>query len=625
MPRIFYLLTVYALLVLHNTSLSSSLDVSDSDLLAKAEIYLYSYPDSAIFYLESYFQSSKENPQLARAYALMGKAFDIQSKYDSALYYYNLGVSLTSVSNLPEFYAQNLKGQGDVLLVLGRMSSAQEKFTIALSCFDSLGLEDMAAGVYASMGFLFQRSNDLKKAKECYDQALSRRNTTDYSFLISLATWYGRMNMPDSALFIYERVLNDPGLKSNPVLLARVYNNGAIIHDQLGNHDKVIQYSQKAIANNRQLGNLSSLGVVYQNLTQYHFLRGDYKRSRVCLDSGYFFAKKVGDLNVFIKLLGIDVEFEKLNNNYRRAEAMMEYYDYLKDSLHNLRQESLVHELNIQYETASNKQKIAELELEQKNVALSLARANNQRNIFISGFVLLIGVAGFLYYRYDTKKKTSDILAVKNNQISKSLAERETLLKEIHHRVKNNLQVISSLLNLQAETLEDDAAISAVRQGQNRVKSMALIHQRLYSTDDVRGVDIQDYLESLCAELFNAFGVNRDRIEFVVETHGLKMDIDTVIPMGLIINELVTNCIKYAFPNDRGGQIQIQVYQEGEVLRAKVSDNGVGTSEVDLSKLNSFGWKMVHILAMKVKGTISVKNQNGTVVELVMKRFKLVS
>ena len=98
MPRIFYLLTVYALLVLHNTSLSSSLDVSDSDLLAKAEIYLYSYPDSAIFYLESYFQSSKENPQLARAYALMGKAFDIQSKYDSALYYYNLGVSLTSVS-----------------------------------------------------------------------------------------------------------------------------------------------------------------------------------------------------------------------------------------------------------------------------------------------------------------------------------------------------------------------------------------------------------------------------------------------------------------------------------------------------------------------------------------------
>ncbi len=302
----------------------------------------------------------------------------------------------------------------------------------------------------------------------------------------------------------------------------------------------------------------------------------------------------------------------------------MEYYDYLKDSLHSIRQESLVQELNIKYETAESRQKIAELELAQKNVALSLAKSNNQRNIFISGFVLLMVVAGFLYYQYNTKKRTSEILEIKNNQISESLSEREILLKEIHHRVKNNLQVISSLLNLQADTLTDDAAVHAVREGQNRVKSMALIHQRLYSTDDVRGVDVQDYLENLCSELFSAFGVDRDQVDFSVKSEGLKMDIDTVIPLGLIVNELITNSIKYAFPEGKTGHIEVALEQKGDQLVARVADDGVGMNEVTLSNLNSFGWKMVNILSMKVKGKLKVINEGGTSVELVMSRYKLV-
>ena len=146
----------------------------------------------------------------------------------------------------------------------------------------------------------------------------------------------------------------------------------------------------------------------------------------------------------------------------------MEKYDFLKDSLHRQRQSELARELNVKYETATNKQRIAELQLEQKDAALSLAKSKNQRNLILLGFGLLLVVAGFLYFGYVTKKKTSDVLSHKNLQISSALEERETLLKEIHHRVKNNLQVISGLLQLQAGSLEDEAAIDAVKQGQHR-------------------------------------------------------------------------------------------------------------------------------------------------------------
>ena len=596
----------------------------DHEYIEKAEHYLDNNPDSAIYYVKELLRSKNNSLRSSELNALIGKAFWIQANYDSSLFYYQLGLKSAEGNAQPKFLAHNMSGLGDVNLSLGRMSIAQNYYTQAIRIYDSLGIPDRVAEVYTSMGFLFQRSNDLEKAKSFYDRSLALEKDKNYTARIYLATWYGRINKPDSALAIYNDLLQDKELQNQKRLMAKIYLNGAIIHDQLGNHEKVIEFSDQAISYNRQLSNFSALGIVYQNLTQYHFLRGEFERSRICLDSGYYFAKRIGDLNVYIKLLGIDVEFEKLHNNYQRAEQMMEYYDYLKDSLHSIRQESLVQELNIKYEIAESKQEIAELEVEQKNAALSLARSNNQRNIFISGFLLLMVVAGFLFYQYNTKKRTSEILEIKNNQISESLAERETLLKEIHHRVKNNLQVISSLLNLQADTLTDDAAVHAVREGQNRVKSMALIHQRLYSADDVRGVDVQDYLENLCGELFSAFGVDRERVDFSVNAEGLKMDIDTVIPLGLIVNELITNSIKYAFPDGKTGHIELALEQKGDQLVARVADDGVGMNEVDLSNLNSFGWKMVNILSMKVKGKLKVINEGGTSVELVMSRYKLV-
>jgi two-component sensor histidine kinase len=294
----------------------------------------------------------------------------------------------------------------------------------------------------------------------------------------------------------------------------------------------------------------------------------------------------------------------------------------LRDSLINIKNKDIINEYNSKYESEQKERTIAELELDKKNAALALSSSNNQRNIFIFIAALIIFIALFLYYLYNTKRKTSDILALKNSQISKALDEREVLLKEIHHRVKNNLQVIWSLLRLQGRSLKDKAAIEALTQGQNRVKSMALIHQKLYSTDDLRGVSVQDYFEKLTTELFIAFGVTH--VEHKIETGHIKLDIDTMIPLGLIVNELMTNAIKYAFSEMDNGLLELLMFEENEKLVVQLKDNGVGMDEEGLKSSNSFGWKMIRSLSRELKAEIEISNNQGTTINLRLSRYKLV-
>ena len=268
-------------------------------------------------------------------------------------------------------------------------------------------------------------------------------------------------------------------------------------------------------------------------------------------------------------------------------------------------------ELEQVYEKEKRELEIEKLSTEAELRSLAFDQKNRQQRALIVLFVLILLVAILIFVLYRQNKK--------------SLSERETLLREIHHRVKNNLQVISSLLNLQAGSLDDDAAKEAVREGQSRVKSMALIHQKLYSTDDVRGVDVQDYLENLSLELFKVFGVDEEKVKWNIDASGLKMDIDTVIPLGLIINELITNSIKYAFQNVEHGLLEISLKENGENLNVSVKDNGTGMDEEAMKTSNSFGWKMIKSLSRKLKAEIIIDSASGTNVKLIISRYKLVA
>ncbi len=189
-----------------------------------------------------------------------------------------------------------------------------------------------------------------------------------------------------------------------------------------------------------------------------------------------------------------------------------------------------------------------------------------------------------------------------------SLAEKEVLLKEIHHRVKNNLQIISSLLHLQSRNVTDARALEMLREGQNRVQSMALIHENLYRSQDLANVDFGEYVKTLVAHLFSSYGGGQGKVNLIVEVDRVPLSIDTAIPCGLIINELVTNSLKYAFPKGRKGEIQVCLHLVGDgEVALTVSDNGVGLPPgFDIERTESLGLRLVTTLADQIDGRVHI-------------------
>lgn len=200
------------------------------------------------------------------------------------------------------------------------------------------------------------------------------------------------------------------------------------------------------------------------------------------------------------------------------------------------------------------------------------------------------------------------------NTIESSLKQKELLLKEIHHRVKNNLQIISSLIKLQSAHIGDKEILSLFSESQNRIKTMALIHEKLYRSVDLSVIEFYDYVKNLVDSLYTTYGISIDRVKPVIEFRSIYLDIDTSIPCGLIINELISNCLKYAFPGKKEGKILINLTEDKpQCYTMTIKDNGVGVPEgIDFNNSASLGLKLVKILSEQLGGKVELNRQNGS-------------
>ena len=218
---------------------------------------------------------------------------------------------------------------------------------------------------------------------------------------------------------------------------------------------------------------------------------------------------------------------------------------------------------------------------------------------------------GMLYtaaIRDITDRKRAD------EKVRASLREKEVLLKEIHHRVKNNLQVTSSMLKLQAAYIEDAAARELFMESQNRIRSMALVHEKLYRASDLSRIDLSEYADDLARLLFGSYGVDRGRIDLQIDADSeVFLSVETAVPCGLIINELLSNAVKHAFPDDRAGRVSIRVHRSGGELELAVADDGVGLPDtVDVEAASSLGLQLVKTLADQLRARLEVRRVGGT-------------
>ncbi|MFH0967196.1 MAG: histidine kinase dimerization/phosphoacceptor domain -containing protein [Methanobacteriota archaeon] len=203
-------------------------------------------------------------------------------------------------------------------------------------------------------------------------------------------------------------------------------------------------------------------------------------------------------------------------------------------------------------------------------------------------------------------------------QIKASLHEKETLLREIHHRVKNNLQIISSLLSMQIRQVDNPHTLEVLRESQDRVKTMALVHEHLYQGDNLSQINIETYFRSLGTMLLKNYTSKGKNIRFEVSVPHVFLDLNTVIPLGLIVNEIITNSLKYAFKDRESGKISISASESPDTIIFVVSDDGVGIGEATLSSHETLGLRLIYGLTRQIQGTVTVDGQVGTTFTLII-------
>lgn len=288
-----------------------------------------------------------------------------------------------------------------------------------------------------------------------------------------------------------------------------------------------------------------------------------------------------------VRLHGLLNQYYKSKGDYRAAEENLQKQITYSKALTGRRNIQTVNNLEELYKAEQKELQIENLELTN----------SKQRQQLILGAVALglISLLSFFLLRLYKKVRAQ------KSVITKALSEKDLLLREIHHRVKNNLQLVSSLLTLQGRSIDDQMAQQAIREGQSRVRSMALIHQDLYNKENLTGIGAKQYVEKLTQELFDTYRIDKDKVSLVMEVDDLELDVDTLVPLGLIINELITNSLKYAWPGGETGQLTVSLIKVDKKLELKVQDDGVGYDATQV-RADSFGSTLIAALTEQLEG-----------------------
>ena len=303
----------------------------------------------------------------------------------------------------------------------------------------------------------------------------------------------------------------------------------------------------------------------------------------------------------------------KDKGSYKQSLAHHEDFVYLKDSITNEEKLVQIADLEANHELS---QKEKELALEKGQAELLQSRSEAKSKVIwiigIAASLLLLSMV-LLWRALSKNREANAVLSKQSETIRENLKEKEALLREVHHRVKNNLQVVSGMLQLQADKVDDPRVEAVMQEGQDRIKSMAMIHQKFYEGERLRDISFKDYLQELTDEIADSYGFSKDAIDLTIDKDAERFDIDTSIPLGIIVNELISNAYKHAFENSGDAQVDIQLKKVDEHKNSlTVKDTGVGLPEdFDLSKAQSMGLKLVRILVRQMQGSLEYFNDKG--------------
>lgn len=576
------------------------------------------YMDIAI----NLYASINEKKALADNYSTMSALYSEQGNYPLAIEYElknlniieelndtlalpsclnNLGVYSEGIGNITEalnYYSRCLKiceltkdkfGVGMSYLniarnlnVQGEIKESLDYFLKSLKIMEDLDNHRAMTAILYSIGNVYSHEGDYEKSLTYLKRAIISGEKSQAKKNLAgahnaLGNLYVVIDKLDSALIHLNTARELSESTNDKVGLTRVYTDMSKLLMKQGKTALALEYSKKSFAIAQEIG-----------LPRYTM------NAAKQLKEVY---QKKGDANNALKMYEIYVQ---MNDSSKNEEA---------------KKVSIRTQMQHEYD-----KKETELKAQAEKESLLAAQRSEKQQITIwsavAGLILVIIFTVILFNRLRVTRIQKDIIDKKNK-------ENEILLAEIHHRVKNNLQVISSLLNMQGRNIENEKARSAIMESKERLRSMELIHKLLYRENYFSGVEMHEYLKTLTDGLTESFNLVKEKdVEINLDFNPITIDVDTAVPLGLILNELIVNSFKYAKSETEKLILKIALHEQGEHLNLSISDNGKGKkSEIENS--NSFGLRIIKALIKQLNGTMEVSEQNGLVYNITLKPLKI--
>lgn len=488
-------------------------------------------------------------------------------------------------------------------------------------CADSFYLR--LGSTYDSMG---HSEEAIELYKKSFDFGTKNLNSGSWfkSFPLIIQSLL-KENRYDEALKYIEKTNDYP--PKNELDIFFLSQTKASYYEKIGNllvAEKFYIEMEKHAKDIISLRTATSVANGYSDISLFYAKNGNPVKAK-------YYANKVSDLSVKMKQkfnfsnLKLSLfKIDSIEGNYLSSIRHYQSYNRINDSLYNQSKNRQIEELKIQYETLMKEDDIKTLEMQSKLQQSKLDRSKLFINLSTGSIILLIIIIILLFNRYLLKQKNNKKLEIKEKQIGQKnlnlqhlLAEKEWLIREIHHRVKNNLQTVISLLNSQSAYVEDDLALSTIKNSQHRIHAMSLIHQKLYMSENISTISMPIYVKELAEYLKDSFNL-KQRIRFKIKIDELKLDVSQAVPLGLIINEAVTNSIKYAFPDNQSGMISITLTAvDINHYLLTIQDDGVGIDINSNKKVSaSFGMSLIKGLSDDLDGDFSIEINNGTLLKL---------
>jgi two-component sensor histidine kinase len=473
-------------------------------------------------------------------------------------------------------------------------------------------------------------NNAVKKYKEALEWiqkaiAAERKNAiVPYSYKCILIKSLIALNKTPEALI----ALNDFSL-GRPRSLGDKLNQYwmiALYYDKINEDSLAVRYYLKILETYRK-SNMpeelhNSWSVICNNEIARIYLKTNLAaNAEIYINNAAYLFKNVKtrlDPAFLVDFYDLLYKYDVATGNYTAAVKNLETRGKLQDSLVTVDEDKQLAELNIQYEATQKEQSIKYLHSQSAIQQSSLETANLQRDITVGGIFMLIIVSSLFYRNYKQKQLVNHIITYKNELLQHLLTEKECMLKEVHHRIKNNLHTVICLLESQALYLKNDA-LKVIENTQHCIHAMSRTHQKLYQSGDIKTIDMSIYIPELVGLLQDGFDTT-DQIQFKLHIDQINLDISHAIPLGLIINEAVANSIKYAFPNKRKGKISISMIDDKEWIRLVLADNGIGMPQVNFeTEPESLGLRLMKGLSDDIDADIIFEVDNGTKLTIILK------